>query len=58
MVSTFVALKNFSIDTSQEDTLEHDNVSHDLTSQKSVLEFLIGYEIVKPILSKLGDASH
>ncbi len=58
MVSTFVALKNFSIDTCQVDTLEHDNISHNLTSQEGVLEFLIGYEIVKPILSKLRDTSH
>ena len=46
------------VDTCIENTLEHDNVSHDFTGHKGVLHFLIRDEVVQPVLAEFWDAAH
>jgi hypothetical protein len=50
--------KDFAVDACQVDTLKHDDISDDLTCQKSVLQFFIRDEVFEPTLSELRDAVH
>ena len=48
----------FVVDTCIENTLEHDDVSNDFTGHERVLHFLVGDEVVKPVLAEFWDAAH
>jgi len=50
--------EDFPVDACQVDTLKHDDISDDLTSQESVLQLFIRDEVFEPALSKLRDAVH
>jgi hypothetical protein len=46
------------VDTCKVNALEHLDVTNNLTCHKSILHFLIWDEVVQPILTELGDATH
>ena len=51
-------IQDLPVDARQIDTLEHDNVSNDFTSEEGVLQVLIWNKVIEPALSKLGDSCH
>lgn len=45
-------------DAGEEDTLKHDEVPHNFTGEKSVLQLLVLDEVVEPLLAEAWHATH
>ena len=59
LVNILVLVENeLVVDTSVKYALKHHDISNNLTCHKSILHFFIWNEVIEPVLTELGDATH
>ena len=55
---SMLKFKQIAVNTREVYTLEHEDVSDDLTRHESALHLLVWNEVIEPVLSKLWDTTH